>query len=258
MRSDMLKAMCDVYRRGCNGQRRLFRGAKHFKLDEEGDVCDDVGNRLPMRPKEYGWDSKDHGWIGVPLNRFLEANVGRIWNDVYSEISKVMRNDVARRYKVMKKMVRWDVYIKTYIGDDGLVYANDAWRPGTCVETEVNSLYVHPNTGILCRGTGESYKSRNRRREKEIAIEREKSRKIVDESLQFHKVDGIWYRVCLAPFSEKFDNLHDALGCVSKNVGYYSSYIWVQREYRSKYGYNVYAVSKHTASKKEIRRYQLN
>lgn len=258
MRSDMLKAMCDVYRRGHNGQCRLFREAKHIKLDEEGDVCDDVGNHLPMRPKEYGWDCKEHGWIGDPLKRFLRANIGRVWNDVYSEISSVMRNDVARRYKVMKKMIRWEVYVKTYIGDDGLVYANDGWRPDTCVETSFDELYVHPITGILCCGTGESYKARNRRRCKEIAAEREKSRKIVDENLQYHKLNGIWYRVCLAPFEEKFSDLHDALGLVSKELSYHCTYHWVQREYHVKYGYNVYAVAKYTASKKEIRRFNLN
>ncbi len=83
-----------------------------------------------------------------PLRRYLEKQVGRPWNKVYSEISAVLRAD-----STVQKHVRdhlWDfvklhpqtVHLSVYPREGGRIREETAWP---------QPLYVDPKDGILKR-----------------------------------------------------------------------------------------------------------
>ena len=81
-----------------------------------------------------------------PLYRFLRKNVGRPWNDVYSEICVHVDRRSTTGHNTIEH-VGWAVAKDIVICEDGKPY-QCKWghsMPHT-------GLYVHPETGILCEG----------------------------------------------------------------------------------------------------------
>lgn len=121
--------------------------------------------------------SRRRGWMNInssPIVGFLNKNLGRPWDDVYSEFCAV--NDSRTLLgREMRKSLSRDVTIKgIYEGADGVVYEyragvqkQYATNPKTggydynriinywvAQDTPVAGFYVHPRTGILCQAKG--------------------------------------------------------------------------------------------------------
>lgn len=81
MRKDMKDLLVDT---GRIGGRAAAEGRRaRFKRTPE----DDLPNRIPIsRHRQFGYDCKSLGDRLAPLTGFLDKNVGRQWDDVYSEI----------------------------------------------------------------------------------------------------------------------------------------------------------------------------
>ena len=132
-----------------NRLRNNYRAAKHFKLDEENEVCDEYcRTNLPMKHRRVGYNCKMFAPNFSPLIRYLEAQVGRRWNDVYSEISAGLRSSTTVTPWV-SDCASWHVHINTYRDTDNRV--RDAERRSKC--DCAGDLYVEPETGILRAGT---------------------------------------------------------------------------------------------------------
>lgn len=202
MRTDMLKVVTEPGRRG-GGQsiHNEYRLAKKFKLDENLEVNDEYCHTvLPMRCKRLGWDGKVRSYNTNPVNRFLRSNVGKKWDDVYSEICKVFKYDHKVGYSACREFLTWCVE-ETYLADDGVVYAR-SWRGSSPIEESHDTLYIDPRDGILKLSTGESYKARNKRRraEKQAAEAVDPDSydiKDVAGSVieRLRRIDGTWFRV---------------------------------------------------------------
>jgi hypothetical protein len=85
-----------------------------------------------------------------PLYRFLRKNVGRPWNDVYSEICAFVdvRSDTG--YQVMEHL-GWAVAKDIMMYDDKPYQTR--WSSRTrWWELPYTGLYIHPESGILCEG----------------------------------------------------------------------------------------------------------
>jgi hypothetical protein len=163
MRHDMLHVIVEgpcvaaecsrlSYRILQNRLRNSYRAAKHFTLDEENEVCDEYCRTvLPMRHRRVGYDCKMFSPHYSPFVRYLGAQAGRPWNDVYSEISARLRSSAAVTPWV-SDCASWLVHINTYRDTDNRVRdANFAGRRHKC--DFVGDLYVEPETGILRAGT---------------------------------------------------------------------------------------------------------
>lgn len=113
-------------------------------------------NKETMRPKGRGADRKEFNENLEPLWRYLQSQVGRCWDDVYSDI----RRNLSPRSTVQMHVVQhlnWQVKKSTYLGEDGRVYEHSKYNrggmPDPCLEEPTiykYGFYIHPVTRELC------------------------------------------------------------------------------------------------------------
>jgi len=158
MRPDLYKVLLERPRLGAysnsatvlKGMRNAYRQAKHFKLDASGDVCDMYScKKMPMRCRSLGHQIKCFNENLNPLERYLRSQVGRLWDDVYSEIARGLR-PTSTIQQHLRMHVMWAVSTKVQIGTDGRVWDIASYRYRCDI---VNNLYVHPTSGLLTAGT---------------------------------------------------------------------------------------------------------
>jgi hypothetical protein len=84
----------------------------------------------------------------APLRRYLDRQVDRPWDKVYSEIRANLDTRKATQLHILQHLRD---YVQTHCWMKGrTVMANRRWFGVDPVE----GLYVHPKTGILRRGAG--------------------------------------------------------------------------------------------------------
>lgn len=104
MRKDMKDLLVNTGRRGGGGKANYSRSALR---DADPDT---LPSRIPTgRHRIYGYDAKELGDRLAPLKRFLEANCGRPWADVYSEICKVADHRSIRGYHLRQHVWQYVV-----------------------------------------------------------------------------------------------------------------------------------------------------
>jgi hypothetical protein len=122
MRRDMKDLLVNTGRSGGYSDSRRF----HFK-NADPDI---LPRRLSRRI--LGWDGKSQGDRLAPLWRFLGANCGRSWSDVYSEICKVSDHRTIRGYHLRAHVHQYvrkfehdigqNSYGPFFVGADGILY----------------------------------------------------------------------------------------------------------------------------------------
>ncbi|MGY3582304.1 hypothetical protein ACVIGB_000771 [Bradyrhizobium sp. USDA 4341] len=184
MRADMAKVIVERPRRhdGCCRKGRLVD-------------LDDLPSRIGMRR-----DRREHGgWKELnenlaPLRRFLHKQVGRRWNDVYSEIAANLRVDSTVQQHVRD-------HVEDFVDIHG---QEERWitvfRAGGVSErvrvAPWKELYVDPADGILKHDD----QKRNRRAERR---RRERERPVTTIKLgdlrELKLIEGVWFEVEYAP-----------------------------------------------------------
>jgi hypothetical protein len=112
------------------------------------------------------------------LTRFLNSQVGRPWDEVYSEI----RSNPDSRRGIGPSILR---KIERLIATDCFIADRQVLRPGWFGPYPPRDLYVHPKSGLLCRPRPVSHK----RPAPEI------TRVVIDELHWYQKLGGLWYRL---------------------------------------------------------------
>ena len=108
-------------------------------------MCDEYCRSiLPMRHRRVGYNCKMFYLNYSPFIRYLEAQTGRRWNDVYSEIAAGLRPSTAVKPWVSDHISHL-VHVNTYRDFDSRV--RDAACRHKC--DFLGTLYVEPETGIL-------------------------------------------------------------------------------------------------------------
>ena len=186
MRSDMKDLIVEEPRTSGYETSRTYVRARHKPRLVEGE--DDDGSYIEDRNARHGKmtrTTKHFGDHTMPLKRFLIKNVGRKWDDVWSEICEFadLRSIRGRHLRehvgfwVDQKVALEDGEPVTHRGYGG------AWslRPG--------DMYVHPETGILTRVP---------------KVKRQRGCQVVNPDIHkdpnsrealLEKLDGIWYRI---------------------------------------------------------------
>ena len=142
MRNDMAKVVIERPRRG-HGNTSKKWGRRLGK--NEYDAEDHGPTRAPIaRHHQYGWNAKEFSDVLGPLRRYLRKQVGRPWNKVWSEISRILDNRSLSGQHIFDH-IQWEVTQHACIGTDGCVYDRRGSGP-----VRVSGLYVHPTTGLLC------------------------------------------------------------------------------------------------------------
>lgn len=205
MRRDMSKKLCerprivdgwgcgDKYGR-CKGKIRV--NDLEIVEDEEGnetlDVDDSGRSRQAM---SRGRGEKVLGENLAPLYRYLESQVNRPWDKVYSDIRENVRFDSATQLHILQHMKGYVAgsdgeHKDTLVEKDGRIYKHAShfysFRNAD-MELKKGELFVHPRTKILSRYKKDP-KPRHYRPTKDDV-------KKIDERTYFCKIDGIWHEV---------------------------------------------------------------
>ncbi len=184
MRPDMYKVIVERPRSG----KRTRYAAVRLRNSMDGPM------RLGMRTN---YDYLDLNGNLNPLRRYLRSQLGRPWDKVYSEICA----GIDRRNTVQQHIHQHiDDFITIKVREkDGKLAAVSRGEPR---ELWYQELYVDPRTGII-REHRRGRRWRNaaewrRQREEEISA----LRRVVSERALLLRIDGIWYRVEIAPLPD--------------------------------------------------------
>lgn len=192
MRNDMFKIIVERPRRGVNYYRSLpneYRSAKRFKLDSDFDVVDRYSQKkLPIRARSIGWDGKSFNENLKPLRRFLDQQVGRPWNDVYSEICEHLDTSSTVKQHV-RDHIKDYVAVSTYYTEDGQLMGSGRWGPSPVSHS---NYYVHD--GILKSVKEDSYRTQSKNRMKINDDRIWETRREID-GIVYEKIKGVWFRI---------------------------------------------------------------
>lgn len=232
-----------IVERARYGRSRLHPKAARFnpRLDDDGEVNhpETQANHQSMNAP-WRHNRKEKRIHLAPLRRYLRAQVGRSWNDVYSDVCHTFQGVVSNGER-LSNYIDWDVELNVRVREsDGELITERGYTVGG------NSLYVHPETGILTLSpTSTRRRWKHKPRFEMVAIDNE--RKLVN-------VDGLWYFVTLAtiPGEEVSDRPFDVvLGRSPLSSDIKRSY---DNEFYRTWGGCLYASVKRQANSREIRR----
>jgi hypothetical protein len=205
-----------------------------------------------------------------PLKRFIASQVNRPWDKVYSEICA----NIDRRNTVQEHIFQhMDQFVERHARlVDGKVYVKgwrwaQVWVP---LDESSVEMYVHPRTGILLRNRHRKPWNWNKSppaRTGRPPLER----RVVGDTEQLIRLEGIWYRVTLAklPPGVRHETSVDGRACIGTRYQKCWDAVrncevsWIQPgESLNNPDYwfgrcNVYAVSKRQLSSRELKQYGL-
>lgn len=193
MRPDLAK--CTTERPRSGGKRAAsyklkFGGTVPVHPDLEHDYPDENGGFKSSHRHRHRESKNFTDALGA-LRGNIRKNVGRPWNDVFSEFSKLLDRRSVSGYHIWTHLIQ-EVEINTY-AEDGVVYEHGRYGSS---DFPVSGFYVHPVTGIL------EYKKSNRyryRRPKEVIIP------VPDaEGWEYKQIDGLWFRYKLTEVVSKY------------------------------------------------------
>ena len=121
MRIDMAKVVTEKPRRGHGSPSKKW-GRRLGK--NEHDAEDHGPTRAPIaRRHQYGWNAKEFSDLLGPLRRYLRKQVGRPWNNVWSEIVRSLDSRSLSGQHIFDH-IRWEVEQQVWLSPDGSLYRN--------------------------------------------------------------------------------------------------------------------------------------
>ena len=183
------KQVIERPRRGSSAQSYKVRQHGKIVLTEDGPEYfgpTKIKMHMGAHPRRIWTEDKDFTDVLGPLKGYLRSSCGRPWDDVYSEIAKILGSaGYALGHSITDHL---NVAINTWRGESGSIYDDGDHGP-ELIGRYRTQFYVEPETGIL--RDGDSFSHWYPRKKKpapapitEIAI--------ADES-EYAKLKGIWY-----------------------------------------------------------------
>ena len=184
MREDMSKVVIERPRRGYSLPSSKT-GLRIHRYDPDKEY-DDLPKRVSGSRSKHirAGEIKYFSDLLGPLRRFLRKNVGRPWDQVYSEMKKHLDDRKVTGRHVFEH-VDDEVETHALIGDDGELYR---LRYGEIAP--IYGLYVDPRTGLLCWSDRKPW-WRERRKSKTAREEGSYAR--LSANTAYVKIKGIWY-----------------------------------------------------------------
>lgn len=193
MRKDMAKVIVERPRQG-RSAAGLRAGRSRALVDDDGEIVRAKGAREPAGRAQK---TKSLNETLNPLRRYLESQVGRPWNTVYSEIAAHLKPTSTVQQHV-RDHVEDFVAVKTRMRG-GEVYVVGRWDGETKLAGGFQRLYVHPRTGLLRRNEKRLARGRMARELREAAAaERATRMREIDTQTQAHRFGEDWWEVKLA------------------------------------------------------------
>jgi hypothetical protein len=247
MRADMAKVLVERPRHSSREGAKPGKGYRKRVARMMADGGTPVFERMTAR---YNWTRSFNEHLG-PLRRYVQSQVGRPWNKVYSEIcARVDRGNVVQKH-ILTHL--FDYVVTDVILIDGVPCAgpSTAWRE---YGTPLHSLqwfrgicYVCPKSGLLRRVPCKRIVKRPRKPSPPAYVR-------VNEWLQCRHIDGRWELVTLAPLPSG----HGGVFCMARDVILDAKASEIApSQARKKYGAEVYATSRRVLGKREQMQYPI-
>lgn len=181
MRKDMPKVIVERPRRGAWTSSKSRSKEARATIDE-----DNHPKRSSMKPRGEGY-RKELNENLAPLQRYLDAHVGRPWDKVYSDMRKHLSPKNAVQMHIMQHIAHM-VYTDAKRGDDGKYYSlKYTWHSPH--ELSEGSLFVDAH-GTLRRYKAKFAGVRRRWRKKESEAPKNE---VVIKGKKYQKIHGHWY-----------------------------------------------------------------
>lgn len=193
MRKDLNKLLCEEER---NGSSRSFKGVRRKKIFQADDEFNAGRESMTKRYAIIG-NNKNFGEHLSPLYGIVRKNVGRRWDDVYSEMSEVFDFRSVINDHILQHL--WSYVERNAYIDDGVIMIRGRYRSGA-EQLELSSceFYVHPATGILTKN--DKFKTYDQRQRERAAARELEARKTCiklnkNKELRRKDEDSPWF-VC--------------------------------------------------------------
>jgi len=197
MRDDMDKVIVERPRRGGSwqGDGRAWRNSK------------EAGSRLGMKRGYHRTKGLNENL--APLKRWLHKQVHRPWNKVYAELC----SGIDRRSTVQAHIFE---HIDDFVARNAELRDGQVWVPAERWRSHLRAplseaahveLFVHPVTGILLPNR-RLHEAREARKEAYRASRSKPPARaphvfhVIDEVIQWHRIQGCWFEVTIAPMPE--------------------------------------------------------
>lgn len=186
MRKDMAKVIVERPRTGGDGGKSIPR--KGYKKRLAKTPLDELPKReSTARHRQYS-DYKRLNEHLNPLKKYLEKQVGRHWDLVWSEICSNLRITSAVQSHVRDHV---DDFVKknvVMLADGKVAYLNKWGRlsGSPWIELHNGDLFVHPESGILSK-----YKAAPPPQKRKRPITRLK----IDSKREYRLVKGVWFEL---------------------------------------------------------------
>lgn len=231
MRKDMFKVIVERPRVGGKGPTKRHRQAN---MDP-----DELPTKESMKaPYKYGDNEKTLNENLSPLKRYLYKQVGRKWDDVFSEISEHLDSGSVVK-KHVKDHVMWMINLHVIV-EGNKVFQKAAKYGSYRLELWKDELYVDPSNGILKKYTaGKNYKFKYDKAT--WSIEQIVAHAFGEKNYEYngeHKVirmeykDNILYRVFKDHTTREFSNYNKASATHAKQDLYSLRSVYDAIKYR--------------------------
>jgi hypothetical protein len=230
MREDLNKLLCERER---HRHADCYGNYRHLKLFDDKYYDDDFdepfagvgsGHRESMK-RRYGYDTKSFNENLNPLLGFIRGSLGKKWDKVYSEVCEVFDKRSVINQHILLHLFQY-VELDMHVGKDGKLYVFDTYSPNRYNPLEKSSTeyYVDPRDGILKYNHKRlTYRQERRQQLEEHAKKEAAKRRVINEMLELHQEDGIWYEVEYV-LPERWARTElDANG--KERIVYYSQYV---------------------------------
>ena len=190
MRKDMDRLLVQRPRyQGWNTERASYR-RQRFNLqdlevyeDEDGSKVVDLDDGGRHGAMSRGRGTKELNEYLAPLRRYLESQVNRPWDKVYSDIRENVRFDSAVQLHILQHI--YGYVEKEVFEEGGRIFNTVATVWSDRLELRDGEMYVHPRTGLLLK-----YK-----RKKAGSQIPEATVIQVSNRVFYVKFDGLWFEV---------------------------------------------------------------
>ncbi len=213
MRPDIHKVICERERRGSRDYNpgkdydSRFRVSREHREDREEEY-----HELENLPKyesmqaRFGYDDSRafSDRLGA-IKGLIRKSEGKNWDKIYSELCR----HVSPTGTVVQQHVHQHLesYIcrETRIGPDGDVECLGTWDNWVAPHQIWPDYYVHPKTRCVTKVKGRpKNRRRGSRQEREAAERHARFRYSENPLVQYHKINGMWFLIQLAPVTYEF------------------------------------------------------
>ena len=245
MRSDFQKLLCECYKEGrawASSSSSVRQHLKRMDADEETRTSTTI-NPSKLRKQEKGF-----GENLAPLKRFINKQIGRPWNKVYSEICQHNSKAGAVGLHIFQHLFAY-IETNTEKYEHGRIYtkAGDTthWNWAR-YEISHGTLYVDPNDNII---------KRYKKNKKQPQPKTETKSINVDADTSIENIDGIWYRITWSA-TPRAQRLHQTRH--GQRMRYQAVYCLWQKKTVSYSEAKSYASGKQQLNQRELKQYKLS